>query len=127
MFFFKYCRQMVPTRLQQPTTLRHSVPSVCASRFISNNLEPDTVHLFVFASTPGLPLSPTSGFWMGKYTSYTAGFKLKVIAFAQDNSKRAAARKFGVDDDETPREVPKMSNLLRTSEEDFARLSMRYP
>ncbi|KAM7310052.1 hypothetical protein ISCGN_007012 [Ixodes scapularis] len=97
-----YCQQMAPTRLRQPTTLRNSILSVCASRFIWNDHESDAVYLFVFASTPGFPLSPTSSFWMGKYRSYTAGLKLKVIVFAQDNSKRAAGRNFGVDDAETP-------------------------
>uniref|UniRef100_A0A023G3P3 Putative pogo family transposase ixodes scapularis pogo family transposase n=1 Tax=Amblyomma triste TaxID=251400 RepID=A0A023G3P3_AMBTT len=35
---------------------------------------------------------------MGKYVSYTAHFKLKVIHYAKEEGKRAAGRKFGVDE-----------------------------
>ena len=33
---------------------------------------------------------------MGKYNSYTAGFKLKVVAFAEQHGNRAAERQFSV-------------------------------
>lgn len=34
---------------------------------------------------------------MGRYASYTAGFKLKVVAHALEHGNRAAARHFSVD------------------------------